>query len=57
MNAASCYTTLLVTMPVGILQIALSICNIMPHNLVEAHCYGIRKGSGHVLSNHVAVNG
>ena len=26
-------------------------------NLVEAHCYGIRKGSGHVLSNHVAVNG
>ena len=26
-------------------------------NLVEAHCYGIQKGSGHVLSNHVAVNG
>ena len=27
------------------------------NNLVEAHCYSIRKGLGHVLSNHVAVNG
>ena len=32
------------------------IANVV-YNLVEAHCYGIRKGSGHVLSNHVAVNG
>ena len=31
--------------------------NLTHHNLVEAHCYGIRKGLGHVLSNHVAVNG
>ena len=28
---------------------------IIINNLVEAHCYGIQKGSGHVLSNHVAV--
>ena len=28
---------------------------IYHYNLVEAHCYGIRKGSGHLLSNHVAV--
>ena len=32
-------------------------CQKWDYNLVEAHCYGIRKGSGHVLSNHVAVNG
>ena len=24
-------------------------------NMVEAHCYGIGKGAGHFLSNHVAV--
>ena len=32
------------------------ISGMYVYNLVEAHCYGIRKGSGHVLSNHVAVN-
>ena len=34
--------------PLGIMRTA-------GNNLVEAHCYGIRKGSGHLLSNHVAV--